>query len=85
MKEIISQYGEYILIHVSTSLEVCEKRDTKGLYKKAKEGLIKGLTGVDDPYEAPKDADLVIDTDGISVLDAVDDIMNHLKNTNLVK
>jgi len=85
VKEIISQYGEYILIHVSTSLEVCEKRDTKGLYKKAKEGLIKGLTGVDDPYEDPKDADLVIDTDGISVLDAVDDIMNHLKNANLIK
>jgi len=85
VKEIVSQNGEYILIHVSTSLEVCAKRDTKGLYKKAKEGLIKGLTGVDDPYETPKDADIVIDTDGISVLDAVDDIMNHLKEANLIK
>ena len=85
VKDIISQYGEYILVHVSTSLEVCEKRDTKGLYKKAKEGLIKGLTGVDDPYEAPKDADLVIDTDGISVADAVTDIILYLKNANLIK
>jgi len=85
VKEIVSQHGEYILVHVSTSLEVCAKRDTKGLYKKAKEGLIKGLTGVDDPYETPKDADIVIDTDGISVLDAVDDIMNHLKEANLIK
>ena len=84
VKDIISQYGEYILVYVSTSLKVCEKRDTKGLYKKAKEGLIKGLTGVDDPYEVPKDADLVIDTDGISVSDAVDDIMNHLRKTNLI-
>ena len=58
---------------------------TKGLYKKAKEGLIKGLTGVDDPYEAPNDADLVIDTNGISVSDAVRDIMDHLKNNNLIK
>ena len=85
VKEIISQHGEYILVHVSTSLEVCEKRDTKGLYKKAKEGLIKGLTGVDDPYEAPKDADLVIDTDGISVSDAVTNIMAYLKNADLIK
>tara|TARA_Y100001970_G_scaffold30286_1_gene37577 strand:+ start:1046 stop:2764 length:1719 start_codon:yes stop_codon:yes gene_type:complete len=85
VKEIISQYGEYILVHVSTSLEVCEQRDTKGLYKKAKEGIIKGLTGVDDPYEAPANADLVIDTDGISVSDAVDNIIKHLKNLNLIK
>ena len=75
----------YILVHVSTSLEICEQRDTKGLYKKAKEGIIKGLTGVDDPYEAPKDADLVIDTDGISVSQAVTDIMLYLKNANLIK
>ena len=85
VQEIISQHGEYILVHVSTSLEVCERRDTKGLYKKAKEGLIKGLTGVDDPYEAPKDADLVIDTDGISVADAVTNIMAYLKNADLIK
>ena len=85
VKEIISQHGEYILVHVSTSLEVCQERDTKGLYKKAKEGLIKGLTGVDDPYEVPNDADLVIDTDGISVSDAVRDIMSYLKNNNLIK
>lgn len=85
VKEIISQHGEYILVHVSTSLEVCQERDTKGLYKKAKEGLIKGLTGVDDPYEVPNDADLVIDTDGILVSDAVKDIMSYLKNSNLIK
>lgn len=85
VKEIISQHGEYILVHVSTSLEVCQERDTKGLYKKAKEGLIKGLTGVDDPYEVPNDADLVIDTNGISVSDAVKDIMSYLKNSNLIK
>jgi len=85
VKDIISQHGEYILVHVSTSLEVCQERDTKGLYKKAKEGLIKGLTGVDDPYETPKDADLVIDTNGISVSDAVNNIMDYLRNINLIR
>ena len=84
VKEIIAQHGEYILVHVSTSLEVCERRDTKGLYKKAKEGLIKGLTGVDDPYEVPENADIIIDTDGISVADAVDNIISHLKKANLI-
>jgi sulfate adenylyltransferase len=84
VKDIISQYGEYILIHVSTSLKVCQNRDTKGLYKKAKEGIIKGLTGVDDPYEAPKNADIVINTENISVKSAVDNIMNYLKRKNLI-
>ena len=55
------------------------------MYKKAKEGLIKGLTGVDDPYETPKDADLVIDTNGISVSDAVNNIMDYLRNINLIR
>ena len=85
VKDIISQHGEYILVHVSTSLEVCQKRDTKGLYRKAKEGLIKGLTGVDDPYEIPVDANLVIDTDGISVSSAVKDIISYLQDTNLIQ
>jgi sulfate adenylyltransferase len=85
VKDIISQHGEYILVHVSTSLEVCQKRDTKGLYRKAKEGLIKGLTGVDDPYEIPVDANLVIDTDGISVSSAVKDIISYLQDANLIQ
>ena len=69
----------------SDKIGILGKRDTKGLYKKAKEGLIKGLTGVDDPYEAPKNADITIDTNGISVEDAVNDIISHLKKTNLIK
>tara|TARA_B100000614_G_scaffold79726_1_gene71105 strand:+ start:1359 stop:3131 length:1773 start_codon:yes stop_codon:yes gene_type:complete len=85
VKEIIAQHGEYILVHISTSLEVCQERDTKGLYKKAKQGIIKGLTGVDDPYEVPKDADIVIDTNGISVSNAVDEIMIYLQKLNLIK
>jgi bifunctional enzyme CysN/CysC len=52
----------FIEVHIATSLEECEKRDPKGLYKRARRGELKGLTGVDAPYEAPDDADLVLDT-----------------------
>ena len=59
---MIEAVGGFIEIHVSTSLEVCEKRDRKGLYAKARAGIIQSFTGVSDPYEAPKNADLVIDS-----------------------
>ena len=51
---------------MNTSLEVCEERDTKGLYAKARRNEIKGFTGIDDPYEAPADADIILETDGCS-------------------
>ncbi len=72
--------GDFILIHISTPIEVCEARDRKGLYAKARAGLIRGMTGVDDPYEAPLDADLTIDTSEGSVDDAVDLVLDHLAN-----
>ena len=74
-----------MLIHVSTSLEECQIRDTKGLYQKAKDGLIKGLTGVDDPYEIPKNANLIIDTEKRKVSDCVDEIMEYLIKDSLIK
>lgn len=58
----ISQFGNFYEIHVATPLAVCEQRDPKGLYKKARRGEIKGFTGVDDPFEAPENAELSIDT-----------------------
>jgi len=85
VKDIVSQHGEYILVHVSTSLEECQIRDTKGLYQKAKDGLIKGLTGVDDPYESPKDANLIIDTENREVSDCVNEIMDYLIKSSLIK
>jgi bifunctional enzyme CysN/CysC len=51
----------FVLVHMATPLEVCEDRDPKGLYAKARAGELKGMTGIDDPYEAPTDADLVLD------------------------
>jgi adenylylsulfate kinase len=57
---------DYFEVFVSTSLDVCEDRDPKGLYKKARAGEIKGFTGIDSPYEVPKDPDMVIETAGLS-------------------
>jgi sulfate adenylyltransferase len=65
-------------VHVATPLEVCEARDRKGLYAKAREGKLSGVTGVDDPYETPTDADLVVDTTDLAVDDTVNVVLNHL-------
>ena len=63
-RELISKVGSFIEIFVNTSLEKCEERDSKGLYKLAREGKIKGFTGISDPYEEPKSPDIVINSDG---------------------
>ena len=65
-------------VFVDTPLEVCEQRDPKGLYKKARAGEIKGFTGIDDPYEAPEKAELVLNTDGKSVDDCVAEVIRFL-------
>jgi sulfate adenylyltransferase len=74
----VEQYGGFVEVHVSTSLFVCEARDTKGLYKKARSGLIKGFTGIDDPYEEPENAEVTIDTNLCSVEQAVDTVIQKL-------
>ena len=66
-------------IYVSTSLEECEKRDVKGLYKKARTGEIPVFTGISSPYEPPVAAELQLDTAQMSVEEAVDEIMNYLE------
>jgi sulfate adenylyltransferase len=67
--------GSMLLVWVSTPLEICEQRDTKGLYAKARAGQLSGFTGIDDPYESPADADLVIDTSEVDLDDAVAQVM----------
>lgn len=57
-----AEIGRFVEVYISTPLEVCEQRDVKGLYKKAREGLIKEFTGVDDPYEPPENPDITVDT-----------------------
>lgn len=76
--------GEFIEIFIKCPVEVCEKRDVKGLYKKAREGVIKGFTGIDDPYEEPLNPEIVIDTDKISLEEGTDIIVNYLNERNLV-
>lgn len=66
VREMISPLGGFMETYVSTPIEVCEQRDRKGLYAMARAGKIKGFTGIDDPYEAPENADIVIDTGELS-------------------
>ena len=79
VREMISQYGGFILVYVATPLEVCEKRDRKGLYAKARAGLIKDFTGISDPYESPQDAEIVIDTSQLSPEEATEVILEYLR------
>ena len=75
--------GDFLLVYVATPLDVCAARDRKGLYAKARAGLIDGLTGVSDPYEEPTDADLVIDTSAMSRQEAVTAVLDLLTSGRL--
>jgi sulfate adenylyltransferase len=70
--------GDFLLIHVNTPLEECERRDLKGLYAKARAGLIPEFTGISDPYDVPDDADLRVDTSHLSQDEAVGLVLDHL-------
>jgi sulfate adenylyltransferase len=78
VREMVSETGDFLLIHVATPIEVCEARDRKGLYAKARAGLIGQFTGVSDPYEEPADADLVIDTSVLSRSEATAAVLSLL-------
>ena len=78
VREMVSEVGDFLLIHVATPLEVCEARDRKGLYAKARAGLIKQFTGISDPYEEPTDADLTIDTSTMTSEQATDAVLGLL-------
>ena len=79
VRSAITPGGGFILVHVSTPLEVCEQRDRKGLYAKARAGIIKQFTGISDPYEEPSDAGLVIDTTDLSPEECAQRIILHLE------
>ncbi|KAI9733292.1 MAG: Sulfate adenylyltransferase [Cirrosporium novae-zelandiae] len=84
VRQAISQYGSFYLVHVATKLEYCEKTDKRGVYARARRGEIKGFTGVDDPYEAPKDADLTVDAEKMSVRSIVHQIVLMLESQGLL-
>lgn len=72
------KYDEFIEVYVDTPLEICEQRDPKGLYKKARDGAIKNFTGIDSPYEVPEEPQIHIKTENKSVQECVDIVLNHL-------
>jgi sulfate adenylyltransferase len=78
VREMVSEVGDFLLIHVATPVEVCEARDRKGLYAKARAGLIGQFTGISDPYEEPDDAELTIDTSAMSRNEATDLVLSML-------
>lgn len=69
----------YIEVHISASLSECERRDVKGLYKRARAGEIKNFTGIDDPYEAPDNPDIFVNTEKETIDESVSIIMNYLR------
>lgn len=71
--------GGFIEVYVNASLETCEGRDPKGLYKKARAGLIKGFTGIDDPYEAPERPEIVLDANGKGIDELADEVIAYLQ------
>lgn len=71
-------YGEFIEVFIDSSLEVCEQRDPKGLYKKARSGAIKNFTGIDSPYEKPEEPEIHIRTDKNNIAECVDIVIKYL-------
>lgn len=85
VREMIEGFGAFIEVHVATSLEECERRDRKGLYKLAREGKIKEFTGISDPYEAPTQAELVVDTENVDVDHCAHQVLLKLEQMGLIR
>ena len=83
VREIIGSQ-DFIEVYCAADISVCEKRDTKGLYKKARIGAIKDFTGISSPYEAPESPEITIDTGSLDLSDSVEIIMNYLKKENFL-
>jgi sulfate adenylyltransferase len=83
-RALVEAAGEFLLVHVATPLEVCEARDVKGLYQRARAGTLPEFTGISDPYDVPDDADVTIDTSQATVAQAVDQLMGALEARGLL-
>lgn len=84
VRTLIEPRGGFILVHVATPLEVCEQRDRKGLYAKAREGIIKEFTGISDPYEEPQNAEVIIDTSDLAPEEAAQMVLLHLEHEGYI-
>ncbi len=83
-RAMVEEWGPFVEVFVQASVEECARRDVKGLYEKAFRGEIKGFTGVDDPYEVPTDAEIVIDTEAHSPEESAQIILGKLEELGLV-
>ncbi len=84
VREMIESFGAFIEVHVATSIEECERRDRKGLYRLAREGKIKEFTGISDPYEAPETPELRLDTEGFEVDNCAHQVILKLESMGLI-
>ncbi len=84
VRTMVEPGGGFLLVHVATPIEVCEMRDRKGLYAKARAGILKEFTGISDPYEEPADADVTIDTGLLSAEEAAQEVILHLESEGYV-
>ena len=84
-RERIEAYGGFVEVHVKTPLDVCESRDRKGLYAKARQGLITEFTGIDDPYEEPEDPEVAIDTSELSPVEAAQEVLLYLERAGYLR
>ena len=78
VRHMVEQSGDFVLVHVSTPIEECERRDLKGLYAQARQGRIPDFTGISSPYDVPADADLRIDTSAVTREEAAQQVIAHL-------
>ena len=83
VRQLLPQ-GDFIEIFCKASLEICESRDVKGLYRRARAGEIKDYTGIDSPYEAPDNPELVIDTDSESLKESIAKVVDFLKSKEII-
>ncbi len=84
VRQLIEPYGGFILVHIATGVDVCEQRDRKGLYAKARAGILKEFTGISDPYEVPADAEVTINTGELSAEEAAQEIILHLEREGFI-
>jgi sulfate adenylyltransferase len=85
VREMVEQYGAFLEVHVATSIEECERRDRKGLYKLAREGKIKEFTGISDPYEVPENPELRVETENVDVDNCAHQVILKLESMGLIK
>jgi len=83
-RSLVEEYGPFVEVFIRASVEECARRDVKGLYEKAFAGEIKGFTGVDDPYEEPENAEIVVDTEGQTPEESAQAVIGRLEELGLI-